>query len=67
MLCSIYLEVYVSDPFHDSVTSPNNGVTVVVLAVCPSNLKSLRKHNAEITASECLQSRGKAGEGDALL
>lgn len=44
-----YLEVYVSDPFHDSVTCPNNGVPVLVLTVSPPNLQSLQKHNAEIT------------------
>lgn len=44
-----YLEVYVPDPFHDSLTCPNNGVPVLVLTVCPPNLQSLQKHNAEMT------------------
>lgn len=30
---NIYLEIYVSGPFHDSVTRPHNGVTVLVLTV----------------------------------
>lgn len=42
---SVYLEVYVSDPFHDSVTRPHNGVTVLVLTVCPPNLQSLQEHS----------------------
>lgn len=65
------LEVYVPDPFHDSVTCPNNGVPVLVLAVSPPNLQSLQKHNAEITVQGqtvfVAQRKVMGGRGPAVI
>ena len=38
------LQIYVSDPLHDSMAGPDNGVDVLLLTPGPAGLQSLQKH-----------------------